>query len=236
MTILAIETTGDLCSIALRDSAGLLAERVFRHRMHLSERLIGDVDAVLKDGGVVLDSLDGFAVGIGPGSFTGVRLGVMTVKTWADALGKPVAGVNALDALAEESSASWRGAAVPLIRARPGMVYAAAYRCADGRPVPMGEPALVTAAEAVALAAAVGDSRVLFTGDGLPKALEELVAAASAREIEPLFGRTEAPRAATLAAIAERRFASGESDDPVALVPLYVSPPPIDTRAEIRPR
>src|SRR5262249_35815964 len=102
MLILAVETTADLCSLAIRDGQGTLVERAFRHRMHLLERLLPDVDELLADAGVALEEIEGFAVGIGPGSFTGVRIGVATVKTWADVLQKPVVGVLSLDAVAAE--------------------------------------------------------------------------------------------------------------------------------------
>src|SRR5215510_5074121 len=102
MNILAVETTADLCSIAIRTDSCTLVERSFRHRMHLSERLIDDVDSLLKDAGLELRNIELFAVGVGPGSFTGVRIGVTTVKTWSDLMAKSVAGVTSLDALAQE--------------------------------------------------------------------------------------------------------------------------------------
>ena len=234
MIILAVETTGDLCSVAVRDSTGTLIERVFRHRMRLSERLIGDIESALSDAGITLADVGGLAVGVGPGSFTGVRLGVMTVKAWADVLKKPVVGVNTLDALAEEASASWRGTLIPLIRARPGAVSAAAYDCSEGRAHVVSDVAMVTMEEAACLASDAEKSPVLFLGDGLPKVAEALKAELQRRGLDVAFGRTESPRASTLAAIAERRFSAGESDDALALVPLYISPPPIDPRAEIK--
>jgi tRNA threonylcarbamoyladenosine biosynthesis protein TsaB len=233
MTILALETTGDLCSVAVQDTSGLLVERVFRHRMHLSERLVGDVDALLADAGTNLASIDAFAVGIGPGSFTGVRLGVMTAKTWANILGKPIVGVNALDALAWEAG-PWPGIVVPVIRARPGAVYASIYRPTADGPIPDADPALLTAPELVERIAGYGEAPVLLLGDGLKKTAAELESSLNERGITPAFGPTDAPRASTLAAIAVQRLANGQADDALALVPLYVSPPPIDPRAEVK--
>src|SRR5438105_4947992 len=128
MLILALETTSEHCSLAIRDDAGLLAERSFRHRMRLSERLMGDVEELLRDAEVALGDIEGFGVGIGPGSFTGVRLGVMTVKTWADVLNRPVAGVSALEALAYEYRGLEGFRITPVIRARPGAVYSQVFR------------------------------------------------------------------------------------------------------------
>jgi tRNA threonylcarbamoyladenosine biosynthesis protein TsaB len=234
VNILAIETTGDLCSIAVRDSSGTLVERVFRHRMHLSERLVGDVDSALKDAGLDLASVDGFAVGIGPGSFTGVRLGVMTVKAWADILGKPVVGVNALEALGREAW-TWPGIVAPVIRARPGAVYASVFGDTADELAPDPEPALLTVPELVERIVETRQLLVLLLGDGLKNTGADLITRLNEHGIAPWFGPTDAPRASTLAAIAERRIAAGITDDPLALVPLYISPPPIDPRAEVRP-
>lgn len=234
MTILALETTGVLCSIAVRDSAGTLVERLFRHRMHLSERIVGDVDSVLRDAGMELAEIECFAVDVGPGSFTGVRLGVMTAKTWADALGKPIVGVNALEALAVESGRTHRGIIVPTIRARPGSVYACAYRCADGEVKQLGEPAAMTFDELSAMVAALGNLAPLVVGDALKRSPADIELALSALGIRPVFGSMDAPRASTIATIAELRFTAGMVGDALALVPLYISPPPIDPRAELK--
>lgn len=233
MLILAIETTGDLCSLAIRNEQGTLVERVFRHRMRLSERLIGDVDALLTDAETSLDAVEGLAVGLGPGSFTGVRLGVMTVKTWADLLQKPVVGISALDALALENGAGAE-CIVPLIRARPGAVYAGFYRWRNGDRLAQGEAKMMTVAELVEGIKALDAPSILICGDGLPKVGAELAPQLRGTGLDLLFGPTDAPRAGTLARLAETRFAAGQSDDPLELAPLYVAPPPIDPRVEAR--
>lgn len=234
MRVLAVETSGALCGVAVRDERGTLVARAFRHRMRLSERLIGDVEAALTDAGMTLSEADGLAVGVGPGSFTGVRLGVMTMKTWADALGKPVAGVSALDALAEEYAGVAGRVIVPVVRARPGSVYARSYIWSDSRMTPLSEPALVPLAE---IGAWLGDGvgrTCLLCGDGLERAGEELKVALNAAGWSVETAAAEAPRAAVVARIAAARLAAGEADDPLALAPLYLAAPPIDPRVEQR--
>lgn len=232
--ILALETSGDLCSIAVSNSQGLLVERAFRHRMHLSERLIGDVDALLKDAGVTLAELDCLAVDIGPGSFTGVRLGVMTVKTWADVTGKPVIGVNALEALAEETAGIWPGITVSVVRARPGAVYACAFRPEREDMIPLNPPEMMTVVKLASLSASLLEPNLLFLGDGIARNREEIESALLDARITPVFGGAESPRAGIVAAIGARRFAAGLLDDPLSLAPLYISPPPIDPGVEAR--
>lgn len=227
MLILAIETTADLCSIAIRDKQGTLVERAFRHRRHLSERLIADVDALLQDAGVTLADIEGFGVGIGPGSFTGVRLGVMTAKTWASVLDKPVVGVSSLEAVASVYSGLTEGLIVPVIRARPGAVYTQVF---DGMGQAQGAPEMIPATELPERLQNAG--KVLFCGDGLKQYRQALEEAFQGMQTSVVFGSLEAPRASQIAAIAVARIESGKNDDPIALGPLYIAPPPVDARAE----
>jgi len=233
MLILAVETTADLCSVAIRDGQGTLAERAFRHRMHLSERLIGDVDALLADAGGTLADVEGFAVGIGPGSFTGVRIGVMTIKTWAEVLGRPVCGVSAFDALAEVYAGVPDTVVVPLIRARPGSLYARFYRSVGAQMEAQGDPIMLPLPDFVARLAAEPDARYLLCGEALLRYGDELRAALQAAGVSAASGRPEPPRASLIAALATARFAAGLRDDPLALTPLYLAPPPVDPRADL---
>ena len=228
MLILALETTADVCSVAIRDATGLIAERAFRHRMHLSERLIDDVDAVLKDAGVTLDDVEGFGIGIGPGSFTGVRIGVTTIKTWAFVQKKPVAGVSSLDALAAEYAACSGSVIVPIVRARLGTVYAALYDT-DLRSTAARAPIeLLAVEELVTMLRGISPAPALVCGEALERYGEQILAAGLSNVI---LGRAEAPRASVIAEIAAARIEAGQAHDALTLAPLYVSPPPIGPAA-----
>src|SRR5262245_54221583 len=106
MRILGMETSGEICGVAIVDGEGLVGELRFRHRMQLSERLLPGIEALREQVGISLGDLEGIAVSTGPGSFTGLRIGVTTAKTLAWALGVPVAGVGTLHALAAAVPAS----------------------------------------------------------------------------------------------------------------------------------
>ncbi len=229
MLILALETTGELCGVAVRDGYGLLVERVFRHRMRLSERLLQDVDDVLEDAGITLQDIQGLAVGVGPGSFTGVRIGVTTVKTWAALLDKPVVGVSSLDALIAENAAP--GALVaPAVRARPGSVYTCDWS-ADGADLLIHRAGVQVATEDFCARLVAQPHRpVVACGDGIGG----LPWSKSGPPPGITLGGTNAPRAGTVAAIAEGRFAAGVTDDPLALTPLYVAPPNIHLKAGMK--
>ena len=110
MLILAFDTATDVATSALVSDGEVLGERTSR-----AVTLLEDVDALLRQAGARTGDLDGLAVGIGPGSFTGVRVGLATARGLALALGVPVAGVSTLGALAAGAPG-----AVPVIDARRG--------------------------------------------------------------------------------------------------------------------
>ena len=113
MLILAFDTATDAATSALVDGAEVLGERVSR-----AATLLEDVDALLRQAGMQTRDLEALAVGTGPGSFTGVRIGLSTARGLALALGIPVAGVSTLDALASGALG-----ALPVIDARRREVF-----------------------------------------------------------------------------------------------------------------
>ncbi len=128
MKLLTVDTSTSTCSVALTIDGRLAAESLFDTERTLSERLLASVDVVLRDSGVCLDDLDGYGVALGPGSFTGVRIGVSTVKGLSLATGKPVTGFSSLSMLAMNFPACSLPVCT-LFDARKKEVYAALYRC-----------------------------------------------------------------------------------------------------------
>ena len=114
MLILAFDTATETATSALVESDEVLGERSSR-----AVRILEDVDSLLTDAGREAAELDGLAVGTGPGSYTGLRIGLVTARTLAFALGVPVAGVSTLDALAAGSPG-----ATPVLDARRGEIFA----------------------------------------------------------------------------------------------------------------
>ena len=127
MKILAVDTATRSCSAAVTDRGMLLAElTVVNGRTH-SRHLMSIIDSVIEMAELEIEQLDGFAATIGPGSFTGLRIGISTIKGLAYALQKPVVGISSLDALA------WQCNQTPLlicalIDARKKEVYSCRYR------------------------------------------------------------------------------------------------------------
>ena len=95
MLILAFDTATDVATVALARDGKVLGERATR-----AVRVLQDVEGLLEDAGLRSDEVEGIAVGTGPGSYTGLRMGLVTARTLSFSLGVPVAGVSTLDALA----------------------------------------------------------------------------------------------------------------------------------------
>src|SRR5579871_1570751 len=226
--LLAMETSGDVCSVAVFREGRFVAEHTFRHGMHLSERLMGHVDAVLRDGDVTLAHVTAFAVGIGPGSFTGTRIGVMTIKTLAAVLEKPVVGIGSLDALAAEYLGLAEVCVVPILPCRAGVVYTCPLMVSEARPHPISEPAALSLAELAALLVEREPQSVLFCGEAVGRYAAGLQELLSDAPFPVSFGQVRFPRASLVAQLAHDRLQINPAgEDVLSLVPLYISPPPI---------
>jgi tRNA threonylcarbamoyladenosine biosynthesis protein TsaB len=131
MRVLAVETSTLAGGAALLDGDLIVGEYTLDVRAPHSERLMGAIDRLLTDAGWTVRDLEGLAVSVGPGSFTGLRIGLSTVKGLALALGIPVAAVPTLDAMA--SLLPFAALPVcPVLDARKREVYASLYRWDSG--------------------------------------------------------------------------------------------------------
>jgi tRNA threonylcarbamoyladenosine biosynthesis protein TsaB len=126
MKILGIDTSTPIGSVALIDGDNLVAEHTLNIVQAHSSRLMPAIDTVLKWSDITADDLDGCAVGIGPGSFTGIRIGVATIKSLCYALDKPIVGVSTLEAIAYNLG-STNSVICPLLDARRNEVYGAIF-------------------------------------------------------------------------------------------------------------
>jgi tRNA threonylcarbamoyladenosine biosynthesis protein TsaB len=210
LRILAIDTTTPLGSVALVEADVVLSEVRFRAPDRHSARLIPAVEAALTLACVRPLDIDGYAVTVGPGPFTGLRVGISTAQGLALGAGRPAIGIPSLDVLA----ARIRGEAprlVTLIDAGRGQVYAASF---DSEARRLGEPSLE---RADAFEEWLPDEAA-FLGDGA--ALHE----AQIRAARPSsrFPARSLFLAATLGLLAVPRFAAGESVTPARLRPLYL--------------
>ncbi len=164
MRILAVDTTTPYGSAALVENGRPLAELGVEAPAGHSARLLGWVETLLRARGLDIRDVEGFAVSAGPGSFTGIRIGLSAVKALSAASGRPVAPVSTLDALALKLASSGDGLVCPCLDAKKGEVYAALYAAEDGRFAEI-IPAGAYAPDAF-LRRLPGDRSVTFIGNG----------------------------------------------------------------------
>ena len=219
MRVLALETSTLAGGVALVDGERLVAEYVLDVSVTHSERLMAAVDRVLADARWAPRDLEGLAVSIGPGSFTGLRIGVSTAKGLASALGVPIAAVPTLDAMA--AALPWAALAVcPVLEARRGEVYASLYRH-DGDGLRREWEYLALPPEE--LAARLTEPTLLI-GDGAAG-----ITSPHARRPPP---PRRVPSPACVAVLGRERLRLGDSVGAAELTPLYLRP----SQAELRHR
>lgn len=216
MKILAVDTATGSCSVAVAVDGELLAEiTLIRDETH-SKHLTGLIRQVIQVAGMSLDEMDGFAVTRGPGSFTGLRIGISTVKGLSAASGRPLVGISSLESLAQQVCAG-EHPVCSMIDARREEVYVARYRKRNSV-LSLEENEQALAPDKVLHSI---QGTCVFVGNG---------AVVYRRIIMDLMGKRAhfAPatqnviRAATVAQLAWRRFDAGDTDDLARFVPVYL--------------
>lgn len=217
MRVLGIDTSTSCGSIGLVQDEYVISEYLLNASVTHSERLLGAIDLVLRNAGLGLEDLDGFTIALGPGSFTGVRIGVSTVKGLAYAVQKPVAGVSTLDVLASQVSPT-PFLICPIIDARKGEVYSAFYRYEGCR-----RPNRVSAYQALRPEVLVRmlNEQTIFLGDGVKTYGDHLRNWLPSMAIFlPTF--LHVPHGSTVARLGVELLLRGELLDLATFVPLYV--------------
>ncbi len=220
--MLAIESTGALCGVALAQEGALLGAARLAHGMNLSGSLLRAAEWLLARHGLTLSQVDAFAVDVGPGAFTGLKIGVMLAKSWAHALGKPLVAVNAFEACALQMPEG-----VPTLVALPARRDALYLQWLlpqnDGLSQPLSEPACV-------VRDALGDwlAQTAPAGEKI-----QAIGAAHAREwlaphLPYLHWRiVDTPSAEGVVQAGWQRLQAREWVHPFALTPRYIQPPSI---------
>lgn len=217
MRILGIETSGDVAGVAVADEHGLVAELTFRHRLELSRFLIPRIEQVLQVAGTSLAEIDGVAVSLGPGSFTGLRIGVTAAKSLAYARDLPVVGVSTLESLAAERPAPEAALVCAVVPASPTHLFAALYQWKNGALEPRAEELLLPIRELADRLAAAPLDVVLAGQAGVHR---ELLAERLGPRLT--LSGDQVARAGTVAQLGRRRLAAGEQDALHALAPRYL--------------
>lgn len=207
MKILSIDTSTDYLSIAITDGAKVLA-RYHRpsHRNH-SRLLVPTISNLVRKVRLKMKDIDGFCVSIGPGSFTGLRIGVVTIKGLAYALNKPIVTVPTLDVIAHNAN-FFKGVVVPVLDAKKKKVYACLYK-SDGAKLKKISKYLLIPAEDLLKMTAKYD-KVLFLGDAV-------LLVGAGEKIKNWH-----PRADVAAGLALEGFRKKKIVSPENLEPMYI--------------
>lgn len=133
MKILAVDTASKSLSVAVSEDYHVIDEVLLNSGLTHSENLMPKIKEVLVKSQIAIDEIDLFAITSGPGSFTGLRIGISTINGFSYALRKKCVGISSLDVLAEMCKA-FKGKIVPILNARRGEVYTAIYQ-SDGKEI-----------------------------------------------------------------------------------------------------
>ncbi|MFH1624291.1 MAG: tRNA (adenosine(37)-N6)-threonylcarbamoyltransferase complex dimerization subunit type 1 TsaB [Pseudomonadota bacterium] len=217
MKVLAIETATMAGSVALVDGEELVSEYLLNIEATHSERLLLAIDCVTRDSKIPIGEVDGFAISLGPGSFTGLRIGTTTIKGLAFATNKPVVGIPTLDALAENLPFT-DYLVCPLLDARKKEVYTALYkRDAENK---LRKLTSDLALSPVDLLKRIRE-KVVFLGDGV-KVYHKLIKEelGDLALFSPL--NLMVPRAANVARLSLEKFKKNSTLDLRTFTPYYV--------------
>ena len=225
MLTLGIDTSTEICALGLADEVGILGEINFRLINRHGEELHSNLEFLLSSTGKKISDLEGLCIGTGPGSFTGLRIGLTAARTLAQVRELPIVGVSSLDLLAYNlsSTGAWL---VPVIDARRQRVYTALYRGWDQDIA--GQR--IDAARAVGLEELLAELQTLdpegvfyFAGNGV-NSYQSLLAD-SALNIKLASADKNIIRGGVVAALGQYYLAQGRRDNYLEITPDYLKKP-----------
>lgn len=204
---------------ALIQEDKLIGEIRTNHRKTHSEQLLPMIHQLLQLCECPLSEIDVLAVSLGPGSFTGIRIGVATAKGLAQALSIPVVGVNSLEALAWQANA-FQGQVIPLVDAQRKLVYTAAYRFEEAGVITLREPDVLHIQELLTVLSKTNEN-LFFLGDGM-SLHREIIGETLGHRARFALPLQEMPAASALAQCAMGKALAGEAVSPAEIQPVYL--------------
>jgi len=218
LSILAIDTATQVSSVAVVKDERLLAEVTMQGKLTHSETLLPHIEQVLKMAATDKKDLTGIAISIGPGSFTGLRIGLAAAKAMSYALHIPLIGVSTLQALAYQFPASGVRI-VCLLDAQKGNAYKESYRWENGS-LTVIEPVTVEKISDILTACANLDEQVMLLGDVVQKKIAGKVELPA--DVCVAMPHILMPRAACVALLGQQKLLAGAADNVMALEPVYI--------------
>lgn len=229
MIVLSIDSASKVATAALLDENNLIAEYTINNKLEHSTLIMDMVDKLLNDSNLDIDDVDGFVVSKGPGSFTGLRIGMATVKGLSFGSNKPYISISSLDALAY-SLVNFNGIICPIMDALRNSVYTCLYKGNNGTLEKITDYSALELDELIDLLREKGEN-VIFTGDAVNKHKDYL--------LEHLPNSNFAPnhlsiiRASSLGELGVKLLLNNEHDD-LNSSPFYLKKPQAQRELEKR--
>ncbi|MBF0511942.1 MAG: tRNA (adenosine(37)-N6)-threonylcarbamoyltransferase complex dimerization subunit type 1 TsaB [Candidatus Omnitrophica bacterium] len=230
MYFLSFETSSKIFSLALSRDEKVLRFRNIKNSLVLEDSILPAMDKILASASLKFSQMDGFAVALGPGSFTSLRVGLSVIKAFAFGTGKPVVGIPTLDILAEGVRNKGDVDEICVLNdARRGNVFASFYRPVSNQGLERKSDYLLTTLDKV-LEKVHGQT--LFVGDALGLYRETIEKAYQSYNVKKkcvckcLFVNEKLcyPQSKVMAGLAFERFQNKQYEDPGKLLPLYLYP------------
>lgn len=215
---LGIETSSAVSSVALMDTTKLVGELTVQAGLTHSEQLVPHIELLMQQSGVAKSDIEGIAVSIGPGSFTGLRIGLGTAKALAYAWQVPLLGVMTMDVLAHNFW-QWEGLIAVMIDAQKKNVYEGLYRWEDNQMRCVQEPTVKVRTDALTTLGELKEP-ITVVGDGIIKVAATVSDFGTNLTVGPNTMRI--PRASSLLLAALPRFLRQEPDEALTVAPYYI--------------
>ncbi len=219
MKVLAIDTSSIVATCAILDNDKLLAEYILNDKMTHSQTIMPMIKTVLDSCSLKPEDIDVYAAAKGPGSFTGLRIGIATIKGLAHATNKLVVGISTLDALAFNLPFS-EGIVVPMMDARRDRVFTGIYKWADGNLCVIMEQTTLEVDQLIEILKERNEN-IVFNGDGTLVYKDKLISELGSRAVFAPKSANMA-RASAVAELAMTKAAEGATDSVFDLAPDYL--------------
>ena len=229
MIVLSMDSSSLVTTVSLLRDEDILGEYIINFKREHSVILMEKVEQILKDCNIDISEVNGFVVSKGPGSFTGLRIGMATVKGLSMGSNKPYVSVSSLDALANSLS-TFDGLICPIMDALRENVYTCLYKNIDGKLTKILDHCAMDLCDLASLLNEKNE-KVIFTGDGVTKHKEFLINNITNYSFAP--NHLSIIRASSLGEIGMKMLVRGEVDDKNS-APLYLKKPQAERELEQR--
>lgn len=219
MRLLALDTSSSVATVAVMEDEKLIVETIINYKKTHSEKLMPLIEEVLGHCDLKPKDIDLFAASLGPGSFTGLRIGITTIKAMAQALDKPVVGVSALEGLAYNLAFA-KGLICPIIDAQRETVYTALYKWEKTGLEEVMEQRVMPVEELINHLHNI-DETIIFIGDAVDKFRDQLQANLLEKSYFP-SNNFIIPRASSIAELARKKALRKEIAQASEVIPIYM--------------